>query len=43
MCYDEDTGKYEYWLRCGDEFEWCDDTPPDYCMWCGREVVYDAE
>lgn len=43
MCFNDATSHYEYWLSCGDSFEWIDDTPPDYCMYCGAKVVDDGD
>ena len=37
----EDETWYEVELSCGDSFPWWDSCPPDFCPYCGCEVVDD--
>lgn len=30
-------------LSCGDSFPWWDSCPPDFCPYCGCEVITDAD
>lgn len=39
----EDDPWYEFELSCGDRFPWWDSTPPDFCPYCGCEVITDAD
>lgn len=39
----EDETWYEVELSCGDSFPWWDSCPPDFCPYCGCEVITDAD
>ena len=39
QAWGEDDTWYEIELSCGDSFPWWEGYPPDFCPYCGREVV----